>query len=225
MLNDNVSRKLVIFGSGALAELSHFYFTHDSDFEVVAFAVDDAYFKTDEYLGLPCIPISKLTDSFPPDSFSLFIAIGYSNLNASRIAKYEMGKSMGYRLASYVSSKANQWPHNLSVGENVMIMEGNAIMPFCKIGNNVLIWVGNILSHHTIIGDHTCLTSHVSLGGCVTVGERCFFGLNATIRDSIHIADGTVVAAAANVIKSTEANGVYMGNPAKMVSTNEHIKI
>jgi sugar O-acyltransferase (sialic acid O-acetyltransferase NeuD family) len=225
MLNENVSRKLVIFGSGALAELSHFYFTHDSDFEVVGFTVDDKYFTSDEYLGLPCVPVSKLHFTFPSDSYSLFIAIGYSNLNATRIAKYEMVKSMGYRLASYVSSKAQQWPNNLQVGENVMIMEGNSIMPFCKIGNNVLIWIGNILSHHSTIGDHTCITSHVALGGCVTVGERCFFGLNSTIRDSIQIADGTVVAASANVIKSTQAQGVYMGNPAKMVSTAESIKI
>ena len=225
MLNEHVSRKLVIFGSGALAELSHFYFTHDSSFEVVGFTVDDAYFTTDTYLGLPCVPVSKLAAVFPPDAFSLFIAIGYSKLNAVRIAKYTMAKEMGYRLASYVSSKAHQWPNDLSVGENVMIMEGNSIMPFCKIGNNVLIWIGNILSHHTIIGDHTCLTSHVALGGCVVVGERCFFGLNATIRDSITIADGTVVAASANVIKSTEANCVYMGNPAKMVSTSDSVKI
>jgi sugar O-acyltransferase (sialic acid O-acetyltransferase NeuD family) len=225
MLNENVSRKLVIFGSGALAELSHFYFTHDSDFEVVGFTVDDSYFTTEEYLGLPCVPVSKLAATYPADSHSLFIAIGYSNLNATRIAKYEMAKSMGYRLASYVSSKAHQWPNNIQVGENVMIMEGNSIMPFCKIGNNVLIWIGNILSHHTTIGDHTCITSHVALGGCVNVGERCFFGLNSTIRDSIQIAECTVVAASANVIKSTQAHGVYMGNPAKMVSTADSIKI
>lgn len=225
MLNENVPRKLVIFGSGALAELANFYFSHDSDFEVMGFTVDDEYIKSDEFLNRPCVPVSQLVNVFPPDTHSLFIAIGYSNLNASRIAKYQLAKSLGYRLASYVSSKAHQWSNNLSVGENVMIMEGNTIMPFCQIGNNVLIWIGNILSHHSIIGDHTCITSHVSLGGCVTVGERCFFGLNSTIRDSIKIADGTVIAAAANVIKNTESNGVYMGNPAKMVSTNDTIKL
>lgn len=224
-MNLDVPRKLVIFGSGHLAELAHFYFTHDSEFEVVGFTTDDSHHTQDYYLNKPCVPFSKVSNVFPPDEYSIFIAIGYSKLNAVRIAKYNAAKTLGYRLASYVSSHASSWKNNLQIGENVMIMEGNSIMPFCKVGNNVLIWIGNILSHHTIIGEHTCITSHVALGGCVNVGEGCFFGLNSTIRDSINIADGTVVAASANVLKNTEKNGVYMGNPAKLVSTSETIKL
>lgn len=225
MINSGKSKKLVIFGYGQLAQLSHFYFTHDSDYEVVAFTVDEAHLKEDNYLGLPCVPYEKLSEIYPSSSFYVFIAVGYSKLNSIRTTKYLSAKKMGYSLASYISSKAQFWPEDLSVGENVMIMEGNCIMPFCKIEDNVHIWIGNILSHHSIIRKHTTITSHVALGGGVNVGERCFIGLNATIRDNIVIADGSIIAASANVIKSTEPDHVYMGNPAIKTGTKDDVKL
>lgn len=225
MLNQNVPRKLVIFGSGMMAELSDFYFTHDSDFEVVAFTLDDSHRQTDEYLGKPCVDFSKVQELYPPTEYSMFIAVGYSKLNEVRIAKYEQAKAKGYRLASYISSKSSYWPENLNVGENVMIMEGNTIMPFCTIEDNVVCFIGNILAHHAHIGKHTTFTSHIALGGCVVVGERCFFGLNSTIRDSITIAPGTVIGTASNVLKDTEPFSVYMGNPAKKVASSDSIKL
>lgn len=36
-------QSLVIFGSGDIAQLAHYYFSRDSDYEVVAFTVDAAY--------------------------------------------------------------------------------------------------------------------------------------------------------------------------------------
>ena len=35
--------RVVIFGAGDIARLAHYYFTHDSDHEVVAFTVDEEY--------------------------------------------------------------------------------------------------------------------------------------------------------------------------------------
>ena len=35
-------KPLVIFGTGDIARLAHFYFTHDSPHDVVAFTVDAA---------------------------------------------------------------------------------------------------------------------------------------------------------------------------------------
>lgn len=219
------NKKLVIFGSGYLAELAHFYYTHDSEYDVVAFTVDKRFLKEDTYLGLPCVPFEELTRSFPPSEYFLFIAIGYSKVNAVRIEKYNKAKAMGYRLATYISSKSNYWPENLTIGDNVMIMDGTCIMPFCEIEDNVLVWVGSMLSHHSLIKRHTTITSHVAIGGGVTIGEGCFIGANSTIRDSLNIANGSVIATSANVIRDTEENSLYMGNPAKRTGSKEDAKL
>lgn len=175
-----LGRKLVIFGKGNMAQLAHFYFTHDSGYEVVAFCLEGDYIDAPDYLGLPVVAVDDLPTLYPTADHDVYIAIGYSQMNGIRKAKFEAAKGQGYTLATYVSSKSSSWGDTV-IGENVFIMENNTIMPFCTIEDNVTVWVGNILSHHSIIGKHTTITSHVALGGDITIGERCFLGLNSTV--------------------------------------------
>ena len=41
--------KVVVFGVGQWAELAHFYLTHDSPHEVVAFALDRDYIESPSF--------------------------------------------------------------------------------------------------------------------------------------------------------------------------------
>lgn len=43
-------KPLVIFGSGDIAQLAHYYFNTDSNYEVVAFTVDASYIKESDVL-------------------------------------------------------------------------------------------------------------------------------------------------------------------------------
>ena len=94
-------------------------------------------------------------------------------------------------------------------------MENNTIQPFTIIGNNVILWSGNHIGHHSVIKDHVMFTSHVVLSGHCIVENYTTIGVNATIRDGLTIGEGTFIAMAANVIKSTDPWGMYLGNPAK----------
>lgn len=208
------TKKVIIFGKGELAELSNFYFTNDSNYQVRAFTIDRDYMDTDSYLNLPLVPFDEIEKIYPPIEYELFIAIGYSKLNQNRIDKYKEAKDKGYTLASYVSSKSTSWP-GLKVGENTFIMEDNTIMPFCSIGNNVLIWVNSIIAHHMVIKDHVTITSHCAIGGNVTIEEQAFIGLNASVRNNITIGKGAIIGTSANVVKDVEEYSVMIGNPAK----------
>ncbi|GEP50370.1 hypothetical protein FNO01nite_10420 [Flavobacterium noncentrifugens] len=211
-----MKKKLVIFGITELAQLAHFYFTNDSDYEVVAFTLSSNYIKEDRYLGLPVVPFEDVEKHFSPESHSMYVAIGYTNLSQMRKDKFYEAKAKGYTLASYVSSKSTSWP-GLKVGENTFIMEGNTIMPFCEIGNNILVFVNNILSHHTIFKDHITITSHCAIGGKNVVEEQAFFGLNCTTRSNVTIGKGAVIGAAANVLNDVGDYSVMLGNPAKKI--------
>jgi sugar O-acyltransferase (sialic acid O-acetyltransferase NeuD family) len=207
-------KKLVIFGTGELAELANFYFTNDSDYDVIAFCVDKKYISSEEFLGKPLVDFDIVDKLYSPDKYDMFIAIGYSKLNSNRINFFIQAKNKGFFLASYVSSKNSMWD-TLSVGQNTMIMENNTIMPFVKIGDNVLIWVGNIIAHHMIVEDHVTITSHCAIGGNVLIKSKSFIGLNSTLRNNIVVNEGCIVAASSNVTKTTEKGYLYMGNPAK----------
>ena len=207
--------KVIVFGVLDTAELAHYYLTHDSDHEVVAFTVNRQYIEQDQFHGLPVVAFEDVETLFPPSEYHFFAPMTGRNMNRNREAIYNHAKAKGYQFISYISSRATICGN--VIGENCFILEDNTIQPFTTIGNNVVMWSGNHIGHHGQIKDHVFFTSHVVLSGHCVVESYSFFGVNSTIRDYTTIAQGTLVGMASAIMKETEEWGVYVGNPAKKV--------
>lgn len=210
--------KLIIFGNSQMAELVHFFFSRDSEYEVEAFCVDGQYLKEDRFLNLPVVAAEEVQGAFPPADYDCFVGLSYANLNKTRRAKYDDMKSRGYKLATYICSKAHWWKEN-EIGDNTLILEDVIIQPFVKIGSNVYIWSGNHIGHHTVIGSHSFITSHVVIGGGAEIGEECFVGINATIRDHIKIGDRCIIGAGASIMHDAPEDGLYVSSSTKRSAT------
>ena len=207
-------KKLIIFGTQDTAQLAHYYMTNDSEYKVVAFTLHSNFKDTDSFLNLPVVEFEQLLDKYPPNDFDLFIPMTGKKMNKLRENVFSESKFLGYRLASYLSSKSSIF--NTSIGENCFILEDNTIQPFVEIGNNVTMWSGNHIGHHSRIKDHAFFTSQVTLSGHCEVSTHCWFGVNSTIIDHCKLAKGTLVGMGANLgLKETEEWGVYVGNPAQ----------
>jgi len=213
--------KIIIFGGGDIARLAHYYFTHDSKHEVVAFTVDREYRTSDNFQGLPIIEFDKVTNDYPPSMYAIFIALSYTKMNKIRADKYYEAKKLGYEIVSYVSSKCTFLTNN-PVGENCFILEDNTIQPFVKIGNNVTLWSGNHIGHESVIENHCFLASHIVVSGNVRINQYCFIGVNATLRNSITIARETLIGAGAIIMKDTVEKGVYLSKPADLIDKNSN---
>ena len=211
--------KVVIFGIQDFASLAHFYLVEDSPHEVVAFTVTKEYLPPEAmFEGLPVVPFEELEILYPPAEYAFFAPMSHRKMNQLRESIYIQAENKGYTLISYVSSKATVFS-NVKIGKNCFILEDNTIQPFVTIGNNVVLWSGNHIGHHSVIKDHVLFTSHVVLSGHCVIEPYCFFGVNATLRDGLHFAEGTLVAMGACVTKDTEPWGVYTGLPAKKGET------
>lgn len=205
--------KVVVFGIKDFSELAHYYLGHDSTHEVVAFSVNRSYLPDDAvFKGLPVVPFEEVENLYPPNEYMFFAPMSPKNMNRDRETVYNAIKDKGYDCVSYVSSKATVFDNE--IGENCFILEDNTIQPFTKIGDNVVLWSGNHIGHHSVIHSHVTFTSHVVMSGHCEIGSYSFFGVNSTLRDGLKIAEGTFVAMAAAVVQHTEAWGVYKGNPA-----------
>jgi sugar O-acyltransferase (sialic acid O-acetyltransferase NeuD family) len=203
----------VIVGAGDIARLAHFYFTRDSDHEVAAFAVDRPYLRGEEFLGLPLIPLDELSRRYPAAGHAAFVALSYGGMNRRRAEKYQAVRSMGYELVSYVSSHCTYLSER-PPGDNCFILEDNTIQPFVEIGSDVTLWSGNHIGHDSVVGDHCFISSHVVVSGHVKIGPYCFLGVNATLHNSITLAESTLVGAGAVIASDTEPKGVYVAKRA-----------
>lgn len=206
--------KVVVFGTELVAELAHYYLTTDTDHEIVAFTVNQEYIKEPTFCGLPVVPFEEVTTLYPTSEYKFFAPLSERKMNQVRAKVYQEAKDLGYEFISYISSRATVLTDK--IGENCFILEDNTIQPFVTIGNNVVLWSGNHIGHHGTIKDHVYFTSHVVLSGRCVVEQYCFFGVNATIRDGVHIAEGTLFAMGTNFTgKKTEPWSIYKGNPAE----------
>ena len=206
-------KKIIIFGTGELAQRI-FYYLQDSDDQVVAFCANKSKIDKEELLGLPIITFENIEEKFPPSEFSMFIALAYSEMNKKRTKFFEEAKSKGYELYSYIHPSTKIWD-KFEMGENCFILANNVIQPFVKIGNNVLIGSNNLISHNNTIDDNCFITSNVTIGGHVTIGKNCFVGLSSTINQRIKIGNECIIGAGTIISKNVNDKEVYAENSSK----------
>jgi sugar O-acyltransferase (sialic acid O-acetyltransferase NeuD family) len=220
-----MSKRLVIFGTGDIGQLAHFYFTKDTDYEVAAFTIDGEFIQENFFEGLPVVPFEEIATSHPAKTFDMHIALSYAQMNRLRQEKYDRAKAMGYTLASYISPHCS-YLSQYEPGDNCFIFEDNTIQPFVRIGNNVILWSGNHIGHHSVIEDHNFISSHVVVSGHCHIESFCFLGVNSTLAHTVRIAEGTLLGAGAVISKDTEPNSVYVpARSVKLEKTSDQFKL
>jgi sugar O-acyltransferase (sialic acid O-acetyltransferase NeuD family) len=202
--------KLLLIGDSAFAEIAFEYFQHDSEYDVVAFCVERQFMKRESLFGLPVIPLEEMEQRYAPTEHSFFAANVYTQGNQLRTRLYQVAKEKGYRPASYISPHAFVW-RNCKLGEHCFIFENNVVQPFVTIGNNVVLWSGNHIGHHSTIEDNCFVSSHVVVSGFCRVGEACFMGVNATVANNVSIGNGCVVGAGALILSDVPDHTTAVG--------------
>lgn len=210
-----MSKKLIIYGAGPLAEIMYYHFTHESEYEVVAFCLDKVYITTQQCCGLPIVDFETVTRAYPPSDFQMFVAIGYKSMR-NRGLQFDKAKQKGYTLANFISQRS-YIRDNLKLGENNVILSSCDFEPFVTIGNNNIFWTRTIIGHHAIIGHHNYISGGGGIGGNCIVGDCCFLGNSAVMINDINIADETYMIAGTIILKDTQVASKYHGNPAKLI--------
>ena len=132
-----------------------------------------------------------------------------------RLVLLAFGARIG-RGARVHASVAIWLPHNLEVGEQVLIGPG------ARIYNQGTITIGawSVISQRA----HLCASTHrVDDPGfqleCrpIAVGERCWVAAEAFVGPGVTMADGAVLAARGALFEDAATDGIYRGNPAALV--------
>lgn len=218
-------KKLILFGKGSYAQIAKDYFNNDSDYKVIAFTLDKEYIDDDNFEGLPVVSFDEVQEKYPPKEYNMHIALSYTDMNKLREAKYNEAKLKGYKLASYISSNCS-YKSKSGCGDNCFIFEDNTIQPYVEIGNNVILWSGNHIGHHSVIKDHNFISSHVVISGHCVIEPNCFIGVNSTFAHKLTIGKETLVGAGAIIAKNTEERGIYVPPKSiKLDKTSDQINL
>lgn len=101
---------------------------------------------------------------------------------------------------------------NVEIGTNSVIAQGTA--DATRIGDHVkmdaLVYVG----HDSNIADNTEISAGGIVGGYVETGDHMHIGFNSSIRNRLTLGDYGRIGMGAVVTKATDAESIYIGNPA-----------
>lgn len=215
-------KKALIFGLSGFSELVDFYLEADSEYRVVAFTATGDNLEN-KFRGKPVVHFDDIEEKYPPGDYEMFISVGYRKMNKIREDFCIKARSKGYKLLSYISSKATFWGDKYDsknkIGDNVFIFENNNVQPFVEIGSGTILWSGNHIGHHSKIGNYCYLTSHVVISGYCNIGDRCFLGVNSTLHEALSIGCECLIAAGACISRNTGDCEVFV--PARSIKLDK----
>ena len=214
-------KKLIIVGDSAFAEIAFIYFSEDSEYEVVAFSVEEEFLRQSTLFDLPVHAFEALPKYYNPNQHDIFVAVTYAELNRLRKRLMMQAKDMGYGLASYVSSNAFI-ASNVTIGEHNFIFENNTLQPFVEIGSNVVVWSGNHIGHHSKIGNDCFISSHVVISGYCVVENNCFLGVNATLANNLTVGSDCWVGPNSLITKNLEKKSVLRSKQTETAKIDAH---
>lgn len=206
-----VEKKLIIYGVGEFAEYVSYAFSHDSDYLISGFCIENSYFEKvkNEVANNKLLDFDDLEKTCSPEEYVLFIAIGNDKIR-QRI--FQQAKNKGYSFASYIASNSVYW-ENLKIGENVFISEDTAIQPFVEIGDNS-IFIGSRIGHHSVIGSNVLLSLSF-IGANCKIGNNSFIGMNSAVKSGVSIGNFNIIGMGCNIIANTSDYEIYSAPKAK----------
>jgi sugar O-acyltransferase (sialic acid O-acetyltransferase NeuD family) len=210
-----MNKPVVLFGNEKYASTIYHYLTNDSDFEVVAFTVDEQYIDSSSKHELPVVAFEMVEKLFPPDKFLMLIALSFKQQNQLRYQRYIQAKQKGFRLASYVASSASVW--NAEIDENCIILDQVVMQPFVTVGANTIISSNAFIGHHSTIGNNCFIAAHAAIAGGVTIGDFSLIGMNSSVREGIEIGKSSTVGSSSAVIRNIDEGQTVVGVPAKQL--------
>ena len=109
-------------------------------------------------------------------------------------------------------------PENVTLGRSAWVQEGVRFAGTDRVtlGRDVGVATGVLFLTSThAIGDQRRRAHPGLVSQPITVGDGCWIGARATILPGVQIGPGCVIGAGAVVAKDCDANGLYVGVPAR----------
>ena len=204
--------EIVVYGNGAMARVFYSYARHSM--QIAGFTVDDDYCKSEEFCGLPLSPFSRVEERFSPDRYLMMIAVGYVEMNRLRERKYREGLAKGYGFSRFVHPSVTMHD-GVEIEGNCIVLDYVSIHPGCRIGQGTFISSNVNIGHDCDIGEYNWINSGVAFGGGCKIGTGCFFGVNSSTAQNVHLGKKNFIAANTVINRNTGDDEVYLSPSAE----------
>jgi sugar O-acyltransferase (sialic acid O-acetyltransferase NeuD family) len=164
--------------------------------------------------GLLNYPVITALDETTSNNAEIIIGIG-DNLIRKKVAE-----SIQANFVNAIHSSANISPR-CTLGAGTVIMAGVSVNTSVKIGKHVILNTNCSIDHDCVINDFVHVSPNVALAGNVFVDECAHIGIGASVIQGVKIGKWAVIGAGAVIIRDVPDYAVVVGNPGKVIKSNQ----
>lgn len=199
-------KKICIFGAGGFAK-EVYWLAQQCQKQVDAF-VD---IKAGGYL---CGTSIQDDSYFDPTIHTAVVAVGNPKVR-EKITNQIIAKHGYHVFETLVSPYANIMADTVSVGYGSVICANCILTCDIQLGDFSQLNLATTIGHDTKTDKFFTTAPGAHISGKVTIGQRVYFGTNASSIEELNICDDVIIGASACVTKNILESGIYVGAPAK----------
>jgi sugar O-acyltransferase (sialic acid O-acetyltransferase NeuD family) len=109
---------------------------------------------------------------------------------------------------------------DVKIGSGSVVFDNTLIDFGVTIGNYSIVNLNATVCHNTKISNDVTLSPNSVIAGGCKIGSGTFIGTNATINPYVNVTAGCVIGSGSVLVKDCLVEGVYCGNPAKLIKSN-----
>jgi sugar O-acyltransferase (sialic acid O-acetyltransferase NeuD family) len=175
------------------------------DFTMKCFVDDKYYFQNDKNIH----PISK----FDPDEYEVLVAIGDSYSRKEIVSRLPQGT----RYFRFIHPSAQIIGNDVYIGNGSIVCAGAIVTTNCIIGDHSHLNLHTTIGHDCRIGDFFTTAPGAKISGNCNIGKCVYIGTNSSVKQKINICDNVTVGLNSGVVKNIDVPGIYIGTPAKIL--------
>jgi sugar O-acyltransferase (sialic acid O-acetyltransferase NeuD family) len=156
---------------------------------------------------------SRAAFDHAPDAAVLAVPGGPASFRNRRAVIESLGVDE-HRFAAIIHPSASV-SRNARIGRNVLIMAGVVITSNAVIGDHVCILPNSVVHHDSVVGAWSLIGSNVTIAGAVQIGENCYVGSGSTLMNGLSLGAGCLIGLGSNVISNVASMSTVVGNPAR----------
>jgi sugar O-acyltransferase (sialic acid O-acetyltransferase NeuD family) len=189
----------------------------DPGFAVRGFIDNDPAKHGTDFHGYPVLGGSELIDVLAAEG-SRFVNL----ITGSTVARYEVtldAVRRGAVLANFIHPGVDLTLTRWGLGN--YIQEAVITQAHVEVGDNSSIHMGSLIGHESRIGNSVFIAHAVSISGSCEIGDGTFIGTNATVLPRVRVGKWSIIGAGAVVTRDVPDYSVAVGNPAKVIRSND----
>ncbi len=202
---------LLLVGASGLAREVLAVVRATKSHQVVGYLDDDAARHGLSLRGVPIVGDLSALGDYPDAEVLLCVGKGADRQALARRIEHVRPP---VRYATVIHPSVDV-PRGCSIGAGSVVLAHVAITADVSIGRHVVVMPNATLTHDDSVADYVTIASGVSLGGGVTVDRRAYLGMNACVREKVHIGPDATLGMGAVALRGIPATETWVGIPAR----------